>query len=125
MSHFRVCVSNRHVSNRVLLTHLALTPLSRSLHSIYIPYANMFARVAPITVLYLFIFSLNQEQIIALSIGKLSTKQTQRKSKKPQQSELYENVRERERRKERKSRCQLEMLIYISSQSAFRAKSMT
>lgn len=56
----------------------------------------MFARVAPIKVLYLFIFSLNQEQIIALSIGKLSTKQTQRKSKKPQQSELYENVREKE-----------------------------
>lgn len=69
------------MSNRVLLTLLALTPLSRSLHSIYIPYANMFARVAPIKVLYLFIFSLNQEQIIALSIGKLSTKQTQRKSR--------------------------------------------
>lgn len=51
----------------------------------------MFARVAPIKILYLFIFSLNQEQIIALSIGKLSTKQTQRKGKKPQQSELYEN----------------------------------
>lgn len=68
--------------------------LSLILHSIYIPYANMFARVAPIKVLYLFIFSLNQEQIIALSIGKLSTKQTQRKSKKPQQSELYENERE-------------------------------